>query len=174
MFVVFQQDAKAEANRTVDCRDGKSRLFTAGRPNGSESGSYLNTFSMVAWVQPTADIALPSQSTSGTSGVTDNRNDVVYPPPAHDVFGWSYAGTGLSVGRNGACVCMNTAPTILRRSLVYSGAIAGWTHIAVIYREGVPSLYVNGHWVKNGVKGPVQVHSGIGWPCPRPAAALSR
>ncbi len=162
VFVVFQQDAKAEANRILSiAADGKSRLSTAGRPNGSESGSYLNTFSMVAWVQPTADIALPSQSTSGTSGVTDNRNDVVYPPPAHDVFGWSYAGTGLSVGRNGACVYEHGAH-YFAAPLVYSGAIAGWTHIAVIYREGVPSLYVNGHWVKNGVKGPVQVHSGIG------------
>ena len=162
VFVIFRQDNKANLGRIVSVvGQDESRLSAAGNPNGSDSGSYVNTFSMVAWVKPTADIALPSQSTSGTAGVTDNRNDVVYPPPCHDVFGWSYAGAGLSVGRNGACVYEHGAH-YFAAPLVYTGPITGWTHVAVVYQNGIPSLFLNGKLAQKGLKGPMKVHSGIG------------
>ena len=162
LFVVFRHDAKADPDRIVSVvGDGGLRLSANGNPDGSEDGSYVGTFSMVGWVKPAADITLPSEATSGTSGTTDNRNDAIYPPPAHDVFGWSYAGAGLSVGRNGVCVYEHGAH-YLAAPLVYSGAIADWTHVAVVYQDGVPSLYLNGVLVRKGMKGPVKVHSGIG------------
>ncbi|MFZ1932919.1 MAG: glycosyl hydrolase [Thermoguttaceae bacterium] len=162
VFVIFRHDVKAEADRLVSvvC-DGQPRLSAARSPSSSESGKFVNTFSMVGWVKPTAEIALPSQATSGTSGVTDNRNDVIYPPPCHEVFGSRNAGAGLSVGRNGVCVYEH-GPDYFAAPLVYTGAIAGWTHVAVVYQDGVPSLYLNGTLVRTGIKGPMQVRSGIG------------
>jgi hypothetical protein len=162
VFVVFRRDAKADPDRILSVvgNDG-SRLSAVGHPDGNEDGSYVDTFSMVGWVKPAADITLPSQATSGTTGTSDNRNDVIYPPPAHDVFGWSYAGAGLSVGTNGVCVYEHGAH-YLAAPLVHPAPITDWTHVAVIYQDGVPSLYLNGIFARKGLKGPLKVHSGLG------------
>ena len=46
------------------------------------------------------------------------------------------------------------APTVL----VWQGAVSGWTHVAVVYANGTPSLYVNGTHVRTGVATNLTVH----------------
>jgi hypothetical protein len=113
-------------------------------------------------VNPESEIALPAEAGSGTAGVNAVRNDLVYPPPGHEVYAaLGQAGSGLSVGRNGVCVYEH-GDHYFAPVLVYGGAIEGWTHVAVVYREGVPRLYVNGKLVRTGVKGAMVVHPGVG------------
>ena len=73
------------------------------------------------------------------------------------------AGAGLAVGRNGICVHEHGAdhfPAVL----VYSTSISDWTHVAVVYRDGTPSLFVNGKLVRTGLKSGLVVHPGVGVP----------
>ena len=126
-----------------------------------------NTFTITAWVKPAADTLLPRETREGVTAFTAGRNDVVYPPPGHEVWGEADAGAGLAVGRNGICVHEHGAehfPAVL----VYPAAVTDWTHVAVVYRDGTPSLYVGGKLVRTGLKSRFVVHPGLRVPHTRP------
>jgi hypothetical protein len=40
--------------------------------------------------------------------------------------------------------------------------VSGWTHLAVVYQDGLPSLYVNGKLARQGRKSDRVVHPGVG------------
>ena len=65
----------------------------------------------------------------------------------------------MAVGRNGVCVFEHSgnyfAPT-----LVQAATLTNWTHIAVVYRDGQPNLYLNGVPSRTGLKSAHIVHSG--------------
>ena len=119
-----------------------------------------NTFTIAAWVKPAADTLLPRQTGEGVTAFKTGRNDVVYPPPGHEVWGEGDAGAGFAVGRNGICVHEHGEdhfPAVL----VYPAKVTGWTHVAVVYRDGTPSLYVGGKLVRTGLKSRFVVHPGL-------------
>ena len=60
-----------------------------------------------------------------------------------------YAGAGVSVGTNGISVYEH-ATDYMPSTLVYDTPISGWTHVAVVYNNGQPNLYINGTWVRTG------------------------
>ena len=60
-----------------------------------------------------------------------------------------YAGTGVSV-INGVSV-IEHASNYMPSPLVYNAPINGWTHIAVVYQNKQPNLYVNGVLVRTGL-----------------------
>jgi hypothetical protein len=65
------------------------------------------------------------------------------------------------VGTNGVCVFEHGGfyfPAVL----VHAAPITDWTHVAVVYRDGTPSLYLNGKFARTGLKGQKTVHSGVG------------
>lgn len=106
---------------------------------------------MAVRVKPSADIELPEESDRGYTKMVQNY--AIYPAPGHEAFGdRKHTGAGISVGMNGVAVLEHGAGT-MAPVLVYAGAIKDWTHLAVVYRAGVPSLYVNGKFVKQGRKG---------------------
>jgi hypothetical protein len=111
--------------------------------------STTNNFTIEAWVNPSTTTTIHSQSTSGVA-VGDNRFAI---HPTHGVFlgsGSLFAGAGFSVGTNGICVFEHAefyAPVLLS----WSGTISGWTHVAVVYTNKQPSLFVNGVLVATGL-----------------------
>ena len=54
------------------------------------------------------------------------------------------------MGTNGVSVFEHSA-SYLPSLLVYNATIAGWTHIAVVYSDRQPSLYLNGVLVRTGL-----------------------
>jgi len=67
--------------------------------------------------------------------------------------GITIAGMGVAVGTNGVAVVEHAAcyaPALL----VYHGALSGWTHVAVVYTNNRPTLYLNGAYVKQGLQSP--------------------
>jgi hypothetical protein len=40
--------------------------------------------------------------------------------------------------------------------------LAGWTHVAVVYRDGAPTLYVDGKPVGDSAKSGKTIHPGLG------------
>jgi hypothetical protein len=166
VFVVFRPGGPEQGRITSVALDGRPLLDTAWKPAEQpapdNNGGVVNTFTMTAWVKPDAEIGLPEEANTGASGQAVARNEVVYPAPGHEVYAErGQAGAGFSVGRNGVCVCEHSA-NYFAPVLVYAGEITDWTHVAVVYRDARPSLYLNGKLVRTGLQSRYSVHSSIG------------
>ncbi len=61
------------------------------------------------------------------------------------------AGIGIAVGTNGVSVCAAKSGG-LPSLLVTEHALSGWNHIGVQFRNGQPTLYINGVFEKSGCK----------------------
>lgn len=110
-----------------------------------------NTFTIEFWAKPEVTHVIDMQSKRG-----------IFPTPSKrfaltPVFGamrdgnHSRAGIGISVGINGISIYEHTT-NHLAPTLVYPCDLNDWTHIAVVYVNKRPILYINGKFVKKGIK----------------------
>lgn len=67
------------------------------------------------------------------------------------------AGVGVAVGVNGISVC-ESSDTYLPSVLVDTLPLKGWNHIAVVYQNGQPTLYLNGVFETVGCRSEKVVH----------------
>jgi hypothetical protein len=102
---------------------------------------------MEAWVNPTTTHGIDQQRTDGVDGAY-NQRFLIFPMHG-DYWGNGHAGAGISVGTNGVSVYEHSA-YYLPPLLVWQGTISGWTHVAVVYQDRRPSLYINGKLVAQG------------------------
>lgn len=179
MFVIFRSKAAPLSDRLTSLvRVDKQAMeleadppAQATTPGGMDStshqtpadtGSEPSTFTMAVWAKPAMDILLPEEANFGESAYNLDRNDALFPPPGHEVYGSpNDAGAGLDIGRNGLCV-LEHAPFYFGPVLVFATPLTNWTHIAVVYRAGKPNLYLNGKLVHEGLQSTYIVHSGVG------------
>jgi hypothetical protein len=176
VFVVFRPERRAAVDPVVSVTRDSQPVLQAAAPEASvralESSSDLaGTFTLCGWVKPGTEIELPTESGSGSGGLLCRRNDALYPPPGQEVYPESnQAGVGVSAGRNGACV-FEHGSGLFAPVLVQEAALSDWTHVAVVYSKGVPSLYLNGRWTHSGRKSGFNPHAGVGvqhWRNPAP------
>ena len=159
VFVVFPF-GRAAPERIVSVTRNGEELLHVDAPTPAATTVVTNTFSIVAWANPSADTAMPRESVAG-SVARLRRNDALYPPPGHEVWGEADAGVGFAVGRNGVCVHEHGA-SYFSTSLAYATPVTKWVHVAIVYRDGMPTLYLNGKSVRTGLKSPRVVHPGVG------------
>jgi hypothetical protein len=108
-----------------------------------------NSFTMELWVNPTKGRTNTPQSITGFDGLT-NQSYAIFPELGSAAYGdTTHGGVGISVGTNGVSVVEHTAGTI-PTPLVYATAISTWTHIALVYSNKQPSLYINGTFAATG------------------------
>ena len=175
VFVVFREKSAPARDRIVAVsRDGKTAITTAwkapSRLDDDKNAAITNTFTFAVWVNPAADTLLPREANGGVVGLASPRNDALFPPPGHEVYPEDgQAGCGLAVGRNGVCV-VEHGSEYFAPVLVFATPITNLTHVAVVYHEGRPSLYLNGRLAHQGLKGTLTVHSGVGVPHSRQVA----
>lgn len=116
----------------------------AAQPSISASSMPINNWSIVTWIRPGRSMSLPAESTGGTSATAD-LNYILMPRNAGSAG--TDSGAGLAVATNGVVIAEHAAgyapPT-----LVYSTTINTWTHVAAIYENRVPKLYINGTLVR--------------------------
>ena len=157
VFVVFRH--KAAADRIVEVQlNGKTVLSTVLKTNAVAEFS-PGTFTEAVWVKPTDDTPLFPETSRGVIGITAARNDVIFPRHGDTIVpGGGHAGSGLAVGRNGVCVFEHGA-NYFAPVLVHAAALTNWTHVTVVYRQGQPTLYLDGRPVHTGLKGPHLVHA---------------
>lgn len=159
-FVVLRQPDLAAPRMVSVIHNGEEVLGTKPIPARIETGGdNPNNFGFALWVKPKDDTTLVQEANRGVVGMKDKRNEV-FAAPHGNTFGESgHAGAGLAVGTNGVCIFEHgasyNAPT-----LVHAVALTGWTHVAVVYRDGQPSLYLNGTLAHTGLKSEHLVHSG--------------
>ena len=159
VFVLFRKPLPAEHSRTVVGLSCNGReILPAAMPSREDLSG---TFTMTFWARPTAEIDVPAQHTRGLDW--GNQNYAVYPPAGHLLYGdKGHSGAGVSVGTNGVCVLESWAwnfPAVL--SWKAPQTLYGWIHVAVIYRAGVPVLFINGKPVGTGLKSGNTVHAGV-------------
>lgn len=107
-----------------------------------------DSYTIEFWARPTAARSVTVESTSGAAGISGQRY-AIFP----DNNATAAAGSGVSVGTNGVSV-FEHAPYYLPSLLVYNAPILDWTHLAVVYENRQPRLYVNGQWVRTGLTSP--------------------
>ena len=107
--------------------------------------SVANNFTMEFWVKPSTTISAITPATSGAAG-TLGQNFAIMPYESG-----TNGGAGVSVGTNGINVCEHGG-SYLPSLLSYGGTIPSndFTHVAVVYTNKQPSLYVNGTLVNTG------------------------
>ena len=155
MFVVFR--APSNPDRIVEVeRDGKVTLST--KPTIEDQSGIATGpagFTMACWVKPADDTTLVNETDRGISGMSESRNEVI--TAVHGdalVPGGGHAGCGLSVGRNGVVVFEHGAG-YFAPVLVHPAKLLDWTHVAVVYQDCRPTLFLNGLKVHTGRKGPM-------------------
>lgn len=105
----------------------------------------LNSYTMEFWAWPAASLPITPESTTGTSGDANQRYAIF---PHNGRFG--PAGAGVSVGTNGISV-FEHASAYLPSLLVHDVTITNWVHIAVVYSNQQPRLYLNGALARTGL-----------------------
>jgi hypothetical protein len=124
---------------------------------GQHLSDATNDFTLAFWAKPTADHGLDAETTTGSDGTTGQRYALA-PVQGTTRFGAGHAGVGVSVGTNGISVYEH-ADAYLPALLVHKARIDGWTHVAVVYRDRQPRLYVNGALVRTGKQSTMTVHA---------------
>lgn len=163
VFVVFRDRAAPAAERIVSVRqDGREVLGTRLTPPRSGVGATpTNTFTFAAWIKPASATELGVESNRGAAGLGLKRNDVLAAPHGNQYGSAGHAGSGLAVGTNGVSV-FEHAGNYYAPILVHAAPLLDWTHVTVVYRQGQPSLYLDGALVHQGLKSAYTVHSGAG------------
>ncbi len=98
----------------------------------SDETSFNSTFSLSLWAKP---------ETFAASG----RGILLFPAAGKG----NKAQIGFSLGQNGIRIYERTAHA-RHEVLTYINPIEGWTHIAIVYKRGIPHLYLNGTYVMSG------------------------
>lgn len=105
-----------------------------------------NSFTIEICAKPTEAINLDHESQSGISGISGQRFVI---GPGRGENG-NEAGVGISVGTNGIIVYEHSS-FYLTALLVFPKVITNWKHIAIVYRDKTPYLYINGIFKKQGL-----------------------
>ena len=125
-------------------------LPSPSKSSASLSLSLFNTFTVEAWVKPTITHQIDPQSNGGADGTTGERY-LLFPAYSGGTnLGEDHVGMGISVGTNGVSVYEH-AGGYMPAVLVWQGDVSQWTHIAVVFDNRVPTLYVNGVFAAKGV-----------------------
>ncbi|MFA7003566.1 MAG: glycosyl hydrolase, partial [Verrucomicrobiia bacterium] len=162
VFVVFREPADAKRVVAVT-RNGEPLLDTKWPPPvpADTASAKPGNFTVAVWAKPTADTTLLPEANKGASGLGAPRNDAVFPPHGASFGGAGHAGSGLAVGRNGVVVLEHGA-SYFAPVLVHATPLADWTHVAVVYRDSQPNLYLNGVPAHRGLKSSFTVHGPSG------------
>ncbi|MGC9197848.1 MAG: glycosyl hydrolase [Acidobacteriaceae bacterium] len=163
VFVVFRAAATSEPLQAIT-RNRETILTAKPFPN-LPPGRYrdvANHFTLCVWVKPDVDMGLlPPNSRSLLGPNLHAYSYVIYPPAGNQVYGRGQAACGLAAARDGVVVYERTKGEPVP-VLVAHVALAGWTHIAILYIDGKPSLYLNGKLVQEGQQSANVVHPGLG------------
>jgi hypothetical protein len=116
----------------------------------------VNNFTIELWANPTGNRAVTRETNSGVSVLFHQfQRFAVFPDRGDLAYGTTHVSAGLSIGRNGISVFEHGTNRVLGAihlpsRLVYSNALSGWTHVALVYASRQPQLYVNGALVRSG------------------------
>ncbi len=113
----------------------------------------VNNFTIAFWALPQATQENDIQATSGATGISGQRYAI---DPRHGGILYGAANhvcAGVSVGTNGVGVYEH-GNDYMPALLVHPAVLSAWTHVAVVYEEKTPKLYLNGTLQRTGLTSP--------------------
>ena len=116
------------------------------------------SFTMAGWLTPGGSISLSSPSAKGINALKGQAY-VVETAPGHKLYGEEHSCAGISAGTNGLMVIEHSGK-YLSSVLTLDQPLSGPVHVAVVYRNGQPSLYLNGKPAAEGIVSGRTVHPG--------------
>ncbi len=148
-----------------------SRVPTEPAPAGElDLAAVAGSFSLTAWTRPAAETGLPNESGNGVYLQTP-RNEAMTAVHGDNRIAGSqsgqYAGVGVSIGTNGVVVWEHGAQ-YYAPVLVHPVPLTGLVHVAVVYRDRRPELWLNGERVRTGVTGAKMPVPSVVRPMPPP------
>jgi hypothetical protein len=154
IFIVFKNISNSQINAVQSVlKDGEEIISTKASNNNplNADAEIINNFTVSFWVKPEMDIMISTDA--WYEGVKHPWTDfyAIYPGNGEKLFGNGHAIGGVTVGRNGVAIWEN-ANGIPLFNIAAAIAIAGWSHIAIVYENAIPSIYVNGNFIKQGSK----------------------
>lgn len=139
------QYVPGKMNQGVSFSSGSDQINGACDPT-----AVTNSFTYSAWVKATQTHEIDAESTGSASGTTGQK--FVFDAINSGVA--TASGTGVSVGTNGITVYEH-APGYMPSIAVYNGNVGtDWAHIAVVYNNRRPYIYLNGILVRTGLTSP--------------------
>lgn len=160
-FVVFRSPAQKPIQAVVKGNTPLLRTQPFPAVNRKLYAEVSNHFSISLWAKPELNVML------SPNGLMEHVKNVwtdyyaIYPPTGTELYGAGHATCGLTVGRNGIAVWeRTTGMPVFRMSAPAS--LSGWNHVVLVYKEGVPAIYLNGRLLQQGKAGEHTVHPGIG------------
>ena len=121
-------------------------LFT-----GSKLSSISDDFTLSFWANPKAERALTDELDFGIKAGMEGQRYALFPEFRGGGPDSNHAGVGVSVGTNGISVFEHSDKYI-------PSVISGWVHIAIVYRDKQPLLFVDGIPRKVGYRSTKEVH----------------
>lgn len=163
VFVVFRAASDQRPAVRELTRDGEVLATLDVRHREAEpterAGNGAGNFTISGWMRPRGEIALPRETDDGVF-IHLARNDAVWAEHGAARFNDSrHACAGLSVGRNGVVVFEHSA-AYFAPLLVQPAELADWTHVALVYEDHQPSLYLDGQLARRGLRSRFIVHPG--------------
>jgi hypothetical protein len=159
VFVVFRSPLPARHVVSVESQQGDAAARPVPPVPTAGVKAAKGTFTLSLWVKPDDNTPLPEERKAAVA--FRGQNWAIFAEPGHGLYGEGHAGCGIGVGRNGVCVLEHSAryaPAVI----THAADIKGWTHLALVYAENVPRLFVNGTEVRKSAKGPHIVHASTG------------
>jgi len=157
-FVMLEPDAGAKRIGWI-ARDGKRVAEFDPRP-ATRAEAPADSFTLSLWAKPDIDLrVMPDEKVEGRINET-GKNYLINARSGRDMHGEGSAIAGLALGRNGAMVIERVSPDSVPAVLVSRTPVSGWTHVALVYDRGTPSLYLNGKRVRTGLRSGRRVFAG--------------
>jgi hypothetical protein len=158
VFVVFRKETTSKGYKTIT--KDNTVVMSAQPLKPAQVLNYqdvINNFSYTFWAKPELNIMLSTKAFY--EAVTHPWTDfyAIYPLSGEKLYGKTHATSGVTVGRNGIAIWENANGTPVFNMAAVT-PISGWSHISIVYTEGVPSVYVNGNFIAKGEKKHAVIH----------------
>jgi hypothetical protein len=162
VFVVFRDTILQSPLQSV--RNDNTELLSVSRSQADPKPPYpevANTFTVAFWAKPEYNAMLSTKAFY--EGIKDPWTDfyAIYPTAGETLYGRNHGTSGVTVGRNGVAVWENVNGTPVF-NVSAKTPLSGWNHIAVVYQDGVPSIFINGTFAAKGEKKVEFIHPGVG------------
>jgi len=160
VFVVFRPSLDYPRSLRSIARDGKQIASTDPFPafQPGRQHDVTNDFTVSVWIKPDLDSYQTAKGDKNTD--VPNRSLVLSPPAGDTVYGPGHVSCGLLAGRNLVAVLERDRAN-WRTVLSTPMPISGWTHVALVYKGGAPSVYVDGKLVGQAEASGAVVHPGV-------------
>ncbi len=110
-----------------------------------------NTFTMELWAKPTIGLTFVEEAANGSIYAQGPQPYAIFPEHGDwSGYGWGHVAVGVAVGTNGVMVVEHSSD-LLAPVLVHTGSLSGWTHVAVVYDQGQPTLFIDGVLIRYGL-----------------------